>query len=233
MQMLTKKTMEKILAQTSHVITVSDFDLIAELDELACEVSHISKAHRRMLREPFELCGILFYPITVAKTLWFNEKIKEWEIPPIYHEAMLFWIMSLPNDSAVFEKYASEKDVDRAVKKLSRRLHCSHDEISEIYCKCLGSSGGSDGGNDVDYGGMIAVLLREYGGTPDQWLCEEPIARISELLRAHSEYVHAQNAANSGGTASAKAVDPSFIQSLAKLRKKRNEIIELWTQADV
>ncbi len=230
--MLTKKTMKEILNRTSHAITVDDFDLISELDELACEVAQVSKLHRRLLREPFELCGILFYPLTVAKSLWFNEKIIEWEVQPVHHEPFLFWLMSLPNEQGVFDQFCKRKQADRAIRRFSRRLTCSPDEIAETYQKCIGSSGGGSG-RDVDYGGMIAVLLREYGGTPDQWLCEEPIPRISDLLRAYSERVNRENAANSDVANGAKqVVSQQTLEALHNLREKRNEIIKLWTEDD-
>lgn len=222
MQVLTKKAIKRLLQTTKHLLTVDDFDIIGELDELAGEVAHVSKSHRRLLREPFELCGILFYPLTVAKSLWFNEKIEEWGIPALHHEAFLFWLMSLPNKSEIFDEYSDLRKAEKAIKRLSRKLHCSPDEITSIYHKCIGNSSGGDDGRDVDYGGMIAVLLKEYGGTPDQWLSEEPIDRISDLLRAYSESVRAQNG-------DSKAVDPNLIQSLSKFREKQNEIEALWS----
>lgn len=233
MQTLTKEAIRKLQSQTSRAIQIEDFDLIEELDVLADEVAGVSKDERRILSQPYELCGIKFFPITVAKSLWYQEKAVEWEIEGIYQESLLFWLLSLPNTEAELDKYTTRKDADRAVKRLSRRLHCTNDELTEVYCKCLGISGNeSEQKADTDYGGMIAVLLREYGGTPEKWLYETPVPMIGALFAAYAQKVDAEN--NSARRVSAskgKAVAPQPTQRMAaltKFREKVNAIRELW-----
>ena len=76
--------------------------------------------------------------MTIAKSLWFAEKVDEWELEASNQEAFLFWILSLPNNEGAFDEFSLRKDADKAVKRLSRRLHCSADELTDIYNKCLG-----------------------------------------------------------------------------------------------
>ena len=67
MQQMTKEAIKKLVAETSHALHVDDFDLISELDAIAVGLSGVSKSEQRLLNAPFDLCGIKFYPITVAK----------------------------------------------------------------------------------------------------------------------------------------------------------------------
>ena len=229
-------TVEKLLAETGHVLAVADFDAIEELDAVADDVAGVSKSERRLLNQPHELCGLLFYPLTVAKSLWYAEKCEEWEVSGTAQESLLFWLLSLPNDSDALDAFSLRKDADKAIRRLSRKLHCTDEEMTAVYYKCLGitQSDATDGGaKDTDYGGMIAVLLCEYGGKPNEWLYETPVQMISTLFSAYSDKVNAQNdAGRSASARGGKAVAPPPSKSLAalsKFREKVNEIRELWS----
>lgn len=234
MHRMTKEAIKKLQTETAHVITVEDFDLIEELDAIASGINGTTKQERRLLSQPYNLCGINFYPITVAKSLWFAEKVKEWELQDTRQGALLFWLLSLPNVDGKLDGYSEQKAVDRAVKKLNRRLHCTNQELSDVYLKCIGSTGESGSDSDPDYGGMIAVLLREYGGTPDRWLYETPVTMIATLFDAYSRKVDAENRSVKGASAkNSKAIAPppsKRLKALAKFRKKINEIKEIWSE---
>lgn len=233
---MTKQAVQKLLTETNHQLTLDDFDLIDELDTLAKGFSGTSKIERRLLNQPFELCGVLFFPLTVAKSLWYAEKVAEWELSSVEQEGLLFWLLSLPNASESLDLYSDPQLANKAVKKLSRRLHCTSTELNTVYGKCVGntSSSGDDSDEDVDYGGMVSSLLREYGGNPDQWLYETPIDTISDLFRACSEKALAENeqqrkTASKGGTAVAPPPTKK-LEALSHFRKKVNAIKLAWSQ---
>ena len=231
---MTKQAIQKLLKETTHQLTLDDFDLLDELDELANGFYGTSKTERRLLNQPFELCGILFYPLTVAKSLWYAEKVAEWELSEVQQEGLLFWLLSVPNSAEQLDIYSDPKKTDKAVKRLSRRLHCAPDEMSAVYAKCVGVTGSGGSDDVVDYGGMVASLIREYCGTPDQWLYETPIEKISDLFRAFSERVMAENEANRTSQAKqGKAVAPAptrKLQALSEFRLKVAEIKKLWSE---
>ena len=235
MHKMTTEAIKKLLSETNHVLTVEDFELIEELDACAAEFAGVSSSERRLLNQPFSLCGINFYPLTVAKSLWYTEKVEEWEVTGSQQEALLFWLLSLPNTEEALDTYAEQKAADKACGQLSRRLHCTNEELTDIYHKCLGVSQASGGDNDsknTDYGGMIAVLLREYGGKPNEWLYETPVQMISTLFTAYANRVNAENNAASGGRgkgAKAKAPAPSAkLAAMSKFRAVVNKIRKLW-----
>ena len=236
MQQMTKQAIKKLQQETGHVLTVEDCDLIEELDAIADGFAGLSKSEQRLLSQPFELCGIKFYPLTVAKSLWYVEKCEEWEVTGTHQDALLFWLLSLPNTDEAIDTYSCQKDADKAIKRLSRRLHCTQEEMAAVYEKCLGLNSKSEANEDVkdtDYGGMIAVLLREYGGTPNRWLYETPVQMISTLFNAYAKKVEAENGAVKKSAASkGKAIAPQPSKKLAALsqfRAKVNEIKELWS----
>lgn len=232
---MTKQAVAKLIAETSHSLTVDDLDLVEQLDEIAKGLSGVSRTERRILNQPFDLCGILFYPLTVAKSVWYAEKVDEWELSGVQQEGLLFWMLSLPNDSEVLDANSCPKKANKAARRLSKRLHCTPDEITAVYDKCVGAKGSkesSDSGGAADHGGMIASLLREYGGTVDQWLYETPIETISDLFRAQADRAfHEEEGQRRSAAKNGKAIAPppsKRLESLAKFRKKTNEIKDIW-----
>ena len=270
MQQMTKEAIKTLQKKTNHALSVEDCDLIEELDAIANGFAGVTKSERRLLSTPFELCGIKFYPLTVAKSLWYTEKCEEWEVEGSKQDGLLFWLLSLPNTEAELDTYSEQKRADKAVKKLGRQLHCTQREMTDVYHKCLGVNSTGDkqthvdeavamvvvallseeeekaisslkklseklkekAKEDTDYGGMVAVLLREYGGTPDEWLYETPIEMISALFKAYSDKVNAENDAGRKASASkGKAVAPppsKKLAALAKFREKVKQIEQVW-----
>ena len=240
MEMLTKREVKKLQSVTGHVISVEDFDDLEELDSFAGKITNTTKLERRLLRTPYELCGINFYPFTVAKNIWFIEKVEEWGVEGKEQEALLFWLLTLPLTSDALEAYTDEKDAQKACKKLSRRLHCTKDELTVVYNKCLGIRGDEDSSNsdesDSDYGGMISCLIKEYGGTPDYWIYETPLEVIGSMFEAFARRVAAEESKiKTKGAKNGKAVAPKVtkrLKSLGNFNAKLNQIKEKWSALD-
>lgn len=236
MQVLTKKTIKRILQKTAHVLDVEDFDCIEALDELAEKMDGVSTRERRLLNSPFDLCGIKFYPLTVAKSLWYAEKVEEWEIEGTNQEGFLFWLLTLPLTSEALDMYSERKTADKASKKLSRCLHCQPDELGEVYRKCIGRKAGDTDETDdsvADYGGMIACLIKEYGGTDEKWLYETPVEVIGSMFfqiekRVASEEASSRVKSASGGKAVAPKASHRLV-SFKAFRDKAQEIEEKWS----
>jgi hypothetical protein len=236
---LTKKTVEKLLQETGHALAVADFEDIEALDRLADKVARQTPEERRLLKTPFELCGIRFFPITIAKSLWYAEKCDEWHVEGVFQDALLFWLLTLPLTSEALDEYSERATADKAVKRLSRRLHCAPNEMTEVFRRCVGArddSGKTSGDDATNYGGLIACLLREYGGTPDQWLYETPVEAIGAMIDQYVQRISAESAAASVRTAKGgKAVAPTAtpkLQALRDFRLKTNEIKEKWSVAN-
>jgi hypothetical protein len=239
MLQMTIAEVRKLQAETGHVLVVEDFELIEELDAVSAEVALVSPQERRLLRQPLSLCGIDFWPLTVAKTLWFNEKIQDWDINPERQEALMLWLLTLPNTTEALDKYAEKSKVDASSRKLARKLHCSADELASVYLRCMGRKSQSseqahEEGSDIDYGGFIAVLLKEYGGTVDKWLYETPVEMLATLFSAHERRVTKENEAinrakaHSKGHKAVAPVPTKRIAALHKFRDVANKIREAW-----
>lgn len=244
MQELTKQTIKRIQAKTQHVVDVEDFDCIEELDRLADKVAGVTKTERRLLNSPFDLCGIKFYPLTVAKSLWYVEKLDEWEIPELYHDGFFFWLLTLPLTDEALSEFSEFKKANKALKKLSKRMHCTTEEIQTICERCCGSYGGTGGeegegkGKDVrnEFGGLVASLIREYGQSPEHWLYEAPIEQVGEFYDLFIARIVAEDNANRSTSAKGgKAVAPKAtprLRALKEFRDKAQEIEEEWSAID-
>lgn len=232
MHKLTRVKVQELLDYTGHILCVDDLCRIEELDSYAVRVAGTTKAEARLLSEPFELSGVLFYPLTIAKSLWFDEMCDEWELEGTHQEALMFWLLSLPNINGVLDEYSERKKAHRAIKKLSRRLHCSTAEMTDVYTKCVGIKSSGANQEPAVYGGLIECLLREYGGRPDEWLYETPLAMIETLMNAYSARITAEAEASEKAGKGAAPVASERLRSLKDFREKANEIAEGWRDGE-
>ena len=243
MQELTKKAVTKLLNETRHALVVEDFEAIEELDAIAKEFAGISAGERRLLNSPYDLHGILFYPITIAKSLWLEERCSEWELDDNQAMQILVWTLTLPLSSDPLEEYGDKKKALKAAKKLFLRLHFYADELAAIIERCTQKNEqtekrGEEGGKSVSdgYGGIIACLVKEYGSTPEKWMYETSVELIAELMDRFSQRVNAEEAASRGHSASkGKAVAPTptpRLRALGRFRKRLNELKEEWSDGE-
>lgn len=237
MQTSTKKAIATMMKETGHAVNAEDFDLIEQLDSIAVGFSGITQKERRIISQPFDVCGVKFYPLTVAKSLWFAEKCAAWDVEDLEQEGLLFWLLTLPLNSEVLDEYSDNRKANKAAKKLSRKLHCTPDRLSEVYKSCIGIQEDSDGESSgdtkektVDYGGIVAALIRDYGGDPDQWLYETSIDIVSELFAQSNARAIAQETSTPSTGKAVAPVNSARIAALAKFRAKVNDIRKEWSK---
>lgn len=235
MQEMTKRAVQKLLKDTSHALDVADFDDVVELDKLAEKIIRQTTEERRLLNQPFELCGIKFYPLTIAKSLWYAEKVSEWEVPIELQDAFLFWLLTIPNTEDALSQYDTSKDANKAARLMSRKLCCSQDDMMIVLQKCIGKTVKSESNkeqSDTNYGALIAIMLREYGGTPDQWLYETPVEKVGALVDQYVSRINAEHEANANSSSKkGKAVAPvatAKLEALKNFREKVNAIKAKW-----
>ena len=237
MQELTKNAILNLQRTTGHVLAVKDFEDIEALDGLAEKMNGVSSVERRLLNSPFELCGIKFYPLTVAKSLWFTEKCEEWDIPAEHQDAFMFWVLSFPLTEEPFDKYTTHKKADGVMRKFARRMHMTHDEINSICSRCLGvvDSCDEDGSKDSStaFGGMVACLIREFGQSPDYWLFEASVEKVMEfytqiIARVTAEEDSNRQASSGKGKATAPRATPK-LKAFKAFRDKAKLIEDKWS----
>lgn len=224
MQTLTKKTVQKLISQSGHVLDVADFDDVQELDRLAGRVAGVGGVERQLLRHPVDLDGVKFYPLTVAKSLWHDEMLESLELDGQYADLFLVWLLTLPLNADVLDEYTDRKQILKTVKSFARKLHCTTEDLTGVIKHCMPkASGGGEG--DADYGGVVALLLKEYGGTPDQWLYDTPVEMISSLIEQFVEARAAEEQAANDGKA---PMPTAKLRALREFREAVNALREKW-----
>ena len=241
MQLLTKKEIEKLLKKTSHELTVDDLDEIQAIDKLADKVAGVSSRERRLLSSPFELSGRKFYPMTIAKSLWLEEKVMEWGVSESEQQGMSFWLFTIPLDSESLEQYSSYKEAAKAARKLNKSLHCTEEELAEVCRKCLGvyesepkTSGDEDGPTESRYGGLVTCMMKEYGGTPAQWLYDTPLTVIAQMFDEFEARIISEEK-QTKRTPTKVATVPRITESMRASHKFNLAIRELsrkWSESD-
>ncbi len=239
MQILTKKTVEKLLKSTSHALSVEDFDDIERLDRMAEKVAKITPEERRLLNQPFNLCGVDFYPITVAKSLWYEEKIKEWSVEGVFQDVFLFWLLTIPLDDESLSKFTKRSQVEKEVSRFSKKLHCTPAEMTDIFKLCIGKSTDKDGEPSdcsTNWGAVIACIVREYGGSPALWMYETPIEQLAVMMdqyvsRINAETESARKTSAKKGKAVAPVRSPKLV-ALSEFQKQAKRIEKKWSVLD-
>lgn len=249
MRDMTKSAIKKLVSETSHALSVEDYDLIERLDLIAEKISGVSRVERRLLNQPFDVAGIRFYPLTVAKSMWYIEKVAEWEIPVVYQDGFYFWLLTLPLNDESLTEFSEYKAANKAMKKMAKSLHLTRDEITDICSKCCGIEANkavndSESNDDSDsvkkgrnvFGGMIAALIREFGQSPEYWLYECPIDQLNEM---YAQLVARVNAEDESVRASSgkkgKAIAPRATPKLFALKEFRDEVKKIglkWSKSD-
>ena len=158
MQKMTEKSIQRLLKKTGHQLAVADWADIESLDRLAKKMSGVSETERRLLNSPFELGGLMFYPLTVAKSLWAKEKMEIWDISGTNSDAFMFWVLTIPHGEEALAKYDKRSVADRSMTRLARKMHFSSDDINDVCNKCIGIYDGDS--NDTESEEEQAEYLR-------------------------------------------------------------------------
>ena len=236
MQKMTEKSIQRILKKTGHQLAVADWADIESLDRLAKKMSGVSETERRLLNSPFELGGLMFYPLTVAKSLWIKEKLELWNVPGELEDAYTFWLLTIPLGEDSLDKFEEKKKANRDMRRKSRKMNFTYEEITSICNRCLGTTKNEETGEterETQFGGMIACLVREYGQSPDYWLYECPVDKVVEMYeqvvkKAIMESEAQRANAGKNGTAQAPRVTPKLI-AFRDYRNKEREIELKWS----
>jgi len=160
MQLMTKQDVKTLLAETSHVLTVEDFDPIAELDR-AAEVVVFGPKDKSESVYAFPLLygGNAFYAPTIGKQMYWQEHVSS-VVDDEWLTCAYLWLLS---QSEVPQERG--KDVLKAIKKWARKCKLTDDDVKRIV------STYEHNGDSICVGNVeiLSMILNKYGKDANKW----------------------------------------------------------------
>ena len=222
---MTQQTVMRLLSETKHRLTLDDFDLLQELDEIATRLVSGRSGERSLLSMPFIRGGIKFYPTTIAKDLYWQEVVSG-HVDEAWEPIAFLWLMShdgLPD--------ATADEVQKRVKSFARTLNIDEAVLREIVDHYNPKTGGAkEKENEYNYGDVIALLIREYGQSWEYWM-NAPSDTVATCIDAwnkkQEEEIRQAYKAKSGGRGTVSIATRKH-QIMREFRLKKEEIAAIW-----
>jgi len=240
---LTRETVEKLLQETQHPLTLADLAGVYELNDLARRVSEPDEAAEvDLLNLPVPCGHVVLRKLTMGKAKWFEDGPLRWWSAGDDEgllNAALGLVLSLPNSPDALDMLATEPDARAAVVRFWKSLTCTEDDYYKALIRAHPPLD-DPGGDKHLYGPTVALLVREYGQSPRYWFFEEHIDVARAMLAEYAAKIEAEHRAARKGRASRggkgrpppPALPPATpsMWALKAFREKRNELRKLWSE---
>jgi hypothetical protein len=210
-------------ARRAHGVTfdvVRDWDALQDLARLADVVMQVDREGDALsIRPSCEIGGVLFHRMTIGAGEWLGRVMPWFEDSD--RLAILAWAYAMAgarNPSADLWPFADSKArLVEQLKKFAAHIGATPLELStalnafqaeENRAPMPGDepSEGEETAQKSGFGGLVDLLLAEYGGTPEQWLWHTPRAQIIDLCAKIGQRKRAE-----AGTGKADPNDPRVI----------------------
>jgi hypothetical protein len=197
---MAKQDLTRLMEETGHKsLELDDVTRIGQLVKLAELVSDPDASNHKWLVALPRKCGNRYLePMTIGKALWFEAFPLKWF--PADDGAMLNLVLGyvLSRDVSTDDLCAIEnaQDCVKAVVAWWRKCEYTGDQFNDIIKDLLPTKLEADivcshcnqaipqKNVTADYGPVIRMLTREYGGTPHYWMHEENMLVIENLINA-------------------------------------------------
>jgi len=227
-----KKELQNLQNQTSHSLTVEDFDDIARLNELCLAITDNAEPENDIVDMPVVLGDYQLKQPTIGVLEWYNEYyLPLFESDPLMADGGLAFALSLSDTPRALWELNNKKDVKRAVKRFLRRLNCNHKDLQATLIKLLGADGSEDEEKgEGSAGRLVAMLCREYGHSPTYWLWEAPLGFINTFVYDYVARVEAETESvrNASKGASKPPPSESRVKKFKALREHTNNMRDKW-----
>ena len=231
MNMMTRQSLNGLLENTGHSLTLDDYDLIKRLDACATKVvDPAAEENESLLSAPVWVSGVPVYPLSVGLAMWLDEIILPWfDGDPHYQTLSMVYVLTLEDPFPVLESFGSARDAKKAIRKWWFRCPWRQEQIERV--TELRYPKGDAVEAESNYGAVLALLCREYGNSPQYWMAQ-PIGMTSAMLsdftaRQESEAASNRKAAAKGGKALAPPPSPK-LRALKQYRSIETEIEATW-----
>ena len=234
---LAAASLQRLIDEGIALDPLADFDAIAEINELADAATKprpciVTDA---ILDAPVTCGGVQFRALTIAAHLW----LRDVATPALEHDEYLCGLaipFAMANRDAL-DDLNDERDIRRAVKRWGRKAcrRITDTQLAGVF-RHFGIELAEDGDGipeDAEdaqdareqYGNVLALLIREYGGDPNYWIFEAnpqtvDVCLRDTMLKAHYEAEDHRATAAKGGKAIAPDPNSPLMQSQFAMIKR-------------
>ena len=174
---MTRQKIAELIAKSNRVLTLDDFDLIAELDKAAdVVVNGVQADDSSLFAYPLLVAGETFKAPTIGKEIYWREQVVKFVDDDLLSAAQ-FWILTF---SDVPELRGNQ--IQKAVSKWARKCKMTTADVDKVQNYYMPDEAQTaKNKEDNSYGDLIGLLVREYGENCNHWL-NAPRAEIEILL---------------------------------------------------
>lgn len=187
--------LKNLISETGHALVVEDCDDVLQLDELTSLVSKPVAENDFLMQRPVVCRNVVLYPPTIACLYWLSDYVCEWfdEGNPMRDMSVAF-ALAHSEDVGRLVQLSSKESSEKAVKSWWRRCNARVHELARAVDLLLPDTGDSDD-NDSTYGSLVAMLTREYGESPEYWMCKASIGMIRTMVTDYTSRMIAESEA--------------------------------------
>lgn len=223
----------KLCEQTSHKITLEDFNDLTKLNDLCAAVLDNSAEHNDVIDMPVRVGPYRIHKPTIGALEWFGEYAEKWFSDNGYLlDCALAYVLTLSDLPGDLWELEDKKTAYRRIKRWMRKLDITHEELQAQLISVLGVSDKDGQGKDKagDAGKLVAMLCREYGHTVEYWLWEAPVSIITLFANDYISRIEAENdAARAAATGLNKPpMSDSKCRRIGEMRNFVRELRDKW-----
>jgi len=233
-----------LLAETGHALSLDDLPSIMTMDQLARKVTEPLKDEDGNVVAMPVLCGnVTLSAPSIGRLIWWNARGAPWLASDEFARDLgLGYLCS--NDASNAELWAmgGPREFRRRVMRWAKRLTADAETFAGAVLAVLPkdeADADDDGDGSDNIGGMIGLLVREYGNTPEYWTWDAPWPVVRAMLADWRAHCEANNKAQARGAGKAAAkrggsVKPTApiatpsAQALKRLRLYTNALRNRW-----
>jgi hypothetical protein len=233
MNLMAKQEIEKLLSQTDHTLTVDDFTLLKDLNDAGERVSNPTGEEDSFPVLPVIAGGHIFSAPTISITQWYNDRALPWWGESNYSHLALGYSLQVK----ITGKWLWEQErsfLEKELLSFAKGLDCTPEEYESAILSVINTdedSGGDEGSGSANYGPLISMLCKEYGGEPDYWIHQADLNTLQSLMSSYMTGLEMEYASAKGG---GKGGLPPFktpkMAAIEKFREQSNLVERAWLE---
>lgn len=230
----------KLLADTGHVIGACDLPALFELNRYANIISDKSEIHNTAILFAPVKCGKRWLTSPhIAGILWHdNHNAILAEANPAY--AIMAQVLICDMDSEYYHqalRMDDQYEICLLLNEYADTVCANLIEISLSLHKLMPQDEGSGEAGGQSIQGMLGFMVREYGQTISYWLHDAPLQEIMILIdeyrsRIEAEYAHARKMSKKMDI-KLPGIRNRFSEAIVGYRKTLKAITEGWSVSNV